>query len=67
MAACGLFRPINLARGAVKMVTKTDLKTPAAIEIAITDESAPIAAPVTGPTIKVHAPAPMVVKLTASR
>ena len=50
----------------MKIVTKTDLNTPAAIEIAMTDEFAPMAAPVTGPTIKVHAPAPMVVRLTAS-
>ena len=45
------------------MVTKIDFITPIAILIAITSELAPNAEPVTGPTTKVQAPAPIVAKL----
>ena len=43
-------------------MTKIDLTTPVAMFNAITSELACKAAPVTGPTIKVQAPAPMVAK-----
>jgi hypothetical protein len=48
------------------MVTKMDFTTPAAILIAMISELTPKAVPVTGPTTKVSAPAPMVVRLSAS-
>ena len=47
-------------------MTKIDLTTPVAMLNAITSELACKAAPVTGPTIKVQAPAPMVAILLAS-
>jgi hypothetical protein len=50
----------------VVIITKIALITPVAILRAMTSELAPMAAPVTGPTIYVTAPAPIVVKLTAS-
>ncbi len=48
------------------MVTNMDFTTPAAILIAMISELAPRAVPVTGPTTKVQAPAPIVVRLSAS-
>ena len=47
-------------------MTITALVTPVAMESAITAESAPSAAPVTGPTMWGTAPAPIVVIETAS-
>ena len=66
IAVCGLSIPNFFARKGVEIVTKMDLITPTAILIAITALLAPTAAPVTGPTIKVQAPAPMVVMDFAS-
>ena len=63
IAVCGLSRPNLFAKNGVAIDTTTDLITPIAILIAITSELAPTAPPVTGPTIKVHAPAPIVAKL----
>ncbi len=48
------------------MVTNMDFTTPAAMLIAMISELAPRAVQVTGPTTKVQAPAPMVVRLSAS-
>ena len=50
----------------VIIVVNIVLTTPVATLIAITSELAPSAVPVTGPTIYVHAPAPIVVILTTS-
>ena len=44
----------------VAIMTTMDFSTPMAMEMATTSEEAPTAAPVTGPTMKVTAPAPMV-------
>ena len=65
-AARGLFRPIIGAKNGVAIITRIALTRPAAMDSAITSELAPIAAPVTGPTMYVTAPVPMVVRLTAS-
>ena len=51
MALRGLLRPIIFATKGVPIMTMTALNTPVAIESAITGEDAPIAAPVTGPTM----------------
>ena len=45
-----------LATKGVPIATKITLTTPAAMLNAMTSELAPSAVPVTGPTIKVHAP-----------
>ena len=67
LADCGLFKPTNGAIKGVAIVTNIDFTTPAAMLIAMTSELAPTAAPVTGPTTNVHAPAPIVVILLASK
>ncbi len=67
IADCGLSKPIILATNGVIIITSTDFTTPAAMEIAITSEEAPRAAPVTGPTTKVATPAPMVHRSTGER
>jgi hypothetical protein len=51
MAERGLSRPISLATSGVPIITSTALKTPVAMDSAITGELAPSVAPVTGPTI----------------
>ena len=51
MAERGLSRPISRATSGVPTITITALVTPVAMESAITVESAPSAAPVTGPTM----------------
>lgn len=66
IADCGVFNPMYGAIKGVPMVTKIDFTTPAAMLIAMISELAPRAVPVTGPTTKVQAPAPMVVRLSAS-
>lgn len=50
-AVRGLFRPIIGATNGVTTITRIALTNPAAIDSAITSELAPIAAPVTGPTM----------------
>ena len=55
------FRPILFATNGVPIITTIDLTRPAAMLNAITDESAPNAEPVTGPTMKVAVPAQIVV------
>ena len=60
MADCGLLMESGLATNGVTTMTRTDFTTPAAMEMAMTSEDAPRAAPVTGPTTKVATPAPMV-------
>ena len=62
----GLFNPMKRATSGVPIMTSTALSTPVAIDSAMTAELAPSAAPVTGPTMYVTAPAPMVVIETAS-
>jgi len=57
---------MNLARAGVKIMTRMALITPVAMLNAMTSDDAPMAAPVTGPTIYVTAPAPMVVRATGS-
>ena len=47
----GLFRPIIGATNGVAIITRIALTRPAAIDSAMTSELAPIAAPVTGPTM----------------
>ena len=60
IAVSGLFKPIFFAMAGVNNVTSTDFITPIAILMAMISELAPMAVPVTGPTIKVQAPAPIV-------
>lgn len=45
----------------VPIITITALNAPVAIESAMAGDDAPIAAPVTGPTMQVTAPTPIVV------
>lgn len=66
MAARGLFKPRKPAANGVPTITMMALISPVAIDSAMTSELAPSAAPVTGPTMYVTAPAPIVVMLTAS-
>ncbi len=47
----GLFSPISGATKGVATITRIALTRPAAMDSAITSELAPIAAPVTGPTM----------------
>ena len=51
IAACGLLSRIKRASTGVKIMTKMDLMTPVAMLSAMTSEVAPMAAPVTGPTM----------------
>ena len=66
IAERGVLSRRNFAAIGVAIITRIALSTPVAMLNAITSELAPIAAPVTGPTMYVTAPAPMVVMLTAS-
>ena len=65
-AEWGLSNLINLAISGVIIVVRIVFTTPVATLIAITFELTPKAEPVTGPTIYVQAPAPIVVRLSAS-
>ena len=66
MADRGLSSPTCFATIGVATITSTAFSTPVPIDSAITSELAPSAAPVTGPTMYVTAPAPIVVIDTAS-
>ncbi|MOA10974.1 hypothetical protein D3C78_1308860 [compost metagenome] len=50
-AVRGLFRPIRGATKGVAIITRIAFTRPAAMDSAITSELAPMAAPVTGPTM----------------
>ena len=65
-ACAHAWKPMYFATHGVAIVTLIDLTTPVAMLRAMTSELAPMAEPVTGPTINVQAPAAMVVILFAS-
>ncbi|MOA43746.1 hypothetical protein D3C78_1659280 [compost metagenome] len=50
-AVRGLFRPISGATKGVTTITRMAFTRPAAMDSAMTSELAPMAAPVTGPTM----------------
>ena len=66
IADWGLSNPMYFATKGVPIITKIDLTKPAATLNVITVSEAPIASPVTGPTIYVTAPEPIVVMAAAS-
>ena len=66
-AVRGLSNPMKRATNGVQIITPMDFTRPTATLREMTSDPAPRAEPVTGPTMKVAAPAPSVVMLTASR